>query len=62
MLEINDEAFQEEQKMHVMELFINNPIKDESNMEDGSDELTQAKLDKLASGMGRFTRCANFAN
>jgi hypothetical protein len=47
-LKINNEAFQEEQKMRIMELFINNPIKDESNMEEQSDKLTQAKLDELA--------------
>jgi hypothetical protein len=46
-LEIDNDAFQEEQKMQVMELFINIPIKDENNMEDKNDELTQAEFDEL---------------
>ena len=34
--------------MKAMELFINNPIKDESDMEEeDTDKLTQAKLDEL---------------
>jgi hypothetical protein len=46
-LEINNDAAQELETMRTMELFINHPIDDESNMEEENDELTQAKLDKL---------------
>jgi hypothetical protein len=31
-LEFDDKTLQAEQKMHVMELFINNPMEDKSNM------------------------------
>jgi hypothetical protein len=37
---------QELEEMHVMEIFVNNPVEDDSDTED--DELTQAKLDELA--------------
>jgi hypothetical protein len=41
--ELNNEAAQELERMHAMEIFINNPINDESDMEDRSNnELTQA--------------------
>ena len=46
-LEINDEARQEIKKMQAMELFINNPIEEESDLEEESKELTQAELDEL---------------
>jgi hypothetical protein len=31
-----------------MEIYINNPIEDESDVESGDEELTQAELDELA--------------
>jgi hypothetical protein len=48
-LELNKDTAQELQKMRDMELFVNNPIDDESDMEERSDDdLTQAELDELA--------------
>ena len=47
-LETNNDAIQELEKMKAMELFINNAIEDESDMEEDTDKLTQAKLDELA--------------
>ena len=47
-LEINDVAKLEIEKMRAMELFINNPIEEESDFEEESDELTQAELEELA--------------
>ena len=47
-LETNNDAIQELEKMKAMELFINNPIEDESDMEEDTDKLTQAELDELA--------------
>ena len=44
---MKNDATQELEKMQAMELFINNTIEDDSDMEEETDELTQAKLDEL---------------
>jgi hypothetical protein len=43
-----NDAIQELDKMREMEIYINNPIEDESDVESGDEELTQAELDELA--------------
>ena len=49
VLELNKDAAQELEKMKAMELFINNPIEDESDTGEASDDdLTQAELEELA--------------
>jgi hypothetical protein len=50
-LEINNDAAQELEKMRTMELFINHPINDESDMEEENDELTQVELDELTASL-----------
>jgi hypothetical protein len=42
-----NDAIQELDKMRTMEVYINNPIEEESDIEI-DDDLTQAELDKLA--------------
>jgi hypothetical protein len=43
-----NDAIQELDKMREMEVYINNPIEDESDVDSGDEELTQAELDELA--------------
>jgi hypothetical protein len=50
-IETNQDAAQELEKMCTMELFINNLVNEESDMEEEEEELTQAKLDELSASL-----------
>ena len=49
-MEINEHETQEREKMHSMEVFMNNIIDEEDSMEE-EDELTQAELDELTTSL-----------